>query len=174
MRTYGQRASSRVEANHSTLDTFLTDATGDLLDLGLRLKEKIDHVQREYNAKLAQERLYRRAKFHNNDLFTKLCTRIAVYALEKLHEQYQLAKKACIQEEGRGECKGNFSANWGLPCRHMMYDFLKVNDEGRLVATGHFDVENIDRHWLLEKDLVSFFFLAPVHTYSDDNNFIFI
>ena len=41
LRTYGQRASSRVEANHSTLDTFLADATGDLLDLGTGLKQKV-------------------------------------------------------------------------------------------------------------------------------------
>ena len=56
------------------------------MDLGSRLKKKVDHVQREYDTKLAQERLHRRPKFHENDLFTKLCTRIAVYPLEKLYE----------------------------------------------------------------------------------------
>lgn len=96
--------------------------------------------------------MYRRAKFHENDLFTKLCTRIAVYPLEKLHDEYQLAKQARINKEGRGECEGNFSANWGLPCRHIMYD-LQVNGEGNVVATGHFDVEYVDRHWLLQEDL---------------------
>ena len=41
----------------------------------------------------------------------------------------------------------------------MMYDLLKVNDEGEVVATGHFDVENVDRHWLLQEDLVSISFI---------------
>ena len=37
-----------------------------------------------------------------------------------------------------------------------MYDFLKVDEDGRdMVATGHLDVENIDLHWYLEEDLVS-------------------
>lgn len=76
--------------------------------------------------------------------------------LDKLHEQYLLARKAHLEKEGRGECKCNFSANWGLPCRHVMYDFLKVDEGGRdIVATGHLDVENIDLHWYLEEDLVS-------------------
>ena len=40
----------------------------------------------------------------------------------------------------------------------MMYD-LKVNDEGEVVATGHFDVENVDRHWFLQEDLFSISFI---------------
>ena len=57
----------------------------------------------------------------------------------------------------------------------MMYD-LQVNDKGKVVATGPFDVENVDLHWLLREDLVNVFtiFVFKLLSYINNSDLIFL
>ena len=58
-----------------------------------------------------------------------------------------------------GECTGDFSQQYGLPCKHIMHDLLRIQRDEQGVpvgieATRPLGLQDVDTFWVLDRNLV--------------------
>ncbi|KAM4055455.1 hypothetical protein HRG_014994 [Hirsutella rhossiliensis] len=95
--------------------------------------------------------------------FTALLNEEAVekasYRSLELVQKQALAASAGLlkpQERPLGECGTSFTAQYGLPCKHIIASYLQVQGEGtsrKAIATRPLPLNLWDNHWLLRQDL---------------------
>ena len=76
---------------------------------------------------------------HRINLFQNLLHKVSMVGLDKMFEQYELAKN-----ERAIECTGKFSRMFGLPCEHFIRRCLDTNSA--------IEITDIHPQWILQLD----------------------
>ncbi|CAG8696391.1 10298_t:CDS:2 [Cetraspora pellucida] len=108
----GNTATSRVEENqHKEIDAMVA-----------KDKTQIPHAQ-------------------NIPFYAQLVTKISLFALRKIHEQFLKASRA-TPDNPLGPCNNTFSSYMGLPCAHVIQECFAANKSLNLT--------DIHQHWWIE------------------------
>ena len=82
-----------------------------------------------------------------------LATRISYHALDLLRTQVTMASSARLGTHDLGQCTGAFTAQYGLPCKHMIYGLLQVQTRAtgarEIVAIQTLELREVCKHWRL-------------------------
>ena len=117
----------------------------------------VEQKSLEWKQQYAQEAAIPRHIDRNVVLKKNLMTRITYRALDLIHEQYVMASSARLGTQEIGECTGAFTAQLGLPCKHTIYNMLRVEtsaSENRKVATiRSLELRDVCKYWRLPNPL---------------------
>lgn len=138
--TFGQQATSRLEGSHCTLKTNLSIQTGHIFDVVKDIHLMIKAWKNKYWKELATDRSRIVTIYRNTPEFLHLHYEVTSRCLQQLLKQLKLAKEPAFDGTG---CTGGFTAQFGLPCKHKLYDRLYFADSPQQVVYK----EDIDQHW---------------------------
>ena len=178
---FGNRASSRAEGAHAKLKRYLKVSNGNLRQVKNKICLAIENEFQEIKTQLQSEKLripqryniiffnfgidtthmsifmyikYIYFSFHmyNISYFKNILNHVSMFALKKLHSQYEKANLGTANHV----CTGSFLATMGLPCAHKM-NFEKEKclqihhihpqwriDTISLTSRGSLDEANVD------------------------------
>ena len=93
----------------------------------------------EWKQKYSRKAAIRRHDYKNCPIRRELATKITYRALNLLRDQFVMASSAHLGTHDLGDCTGAFTAQYGLPCKHIIHNLLRVEirDSGAraIVAT---------------------------------------
>ena len=152
-RNYGMRSSQGSEAQHFSCKVFFDNNLADLHILLSRLQEMVKQKGIVWKQKYSREAAIRRHDHRNCPIRRELATKITYRALNLLRDQFVMASSARLGTHDLGDCTGAFTAQYGLPCKHIIHDLLRVEirDSGAraIVATRPLGLQDVCLYWRL-------------------------
>jgi hypothetical protein len=140
---FGQKVTSRAESQHCKLKGNIASSQSHIYDVVRDVDHMIKQDIHEHKAFVA--RTENRVAADVGDIeFSKLHPLVSPQGLRHLKKQLDLAKKDDFHVT---ECTGNFTAKFGLPCKHRLSRLLTA--AGPTVDLI-LDVKEIHPHWLYE------------------------
>ncbi|CAG8580965.1 4956_t:CDS:2, partial [Scutellospora calospora] len=121
----GTTVTSHIEGSHVTLKAYLQTSTGDLHHVYTTISLAVTNQRKEFNTMIASERIRIPAFATYNSLYSNIRDKVSSFALNKINDQYQKAKRATAQEP-LPSCTGTFTRTMGLPCAHFI-QYLENN-----------------------------------------------
>ncbi|KAI1474170.1 hypothetical protein F4774DRAFT_345682 [Daldinia eschscholtzii] len=155
VRNYGVIATSRIEAAHRHLKRYIRHRHLNIL------YESIYNMcashKAIYELGLQKAKSQSLPKYREVGLYRDVLHRISPEALKQTWRQYRLAykdylawRKNCTPQSA---CKGLFTRQWDLPCKHLFFDLIRADSErhnpGRPWALA---LTDFGRHWWLHAD----------------------
>ena len=152
-KNYGIRSSQRSKAQHFSSKVFFDNNLANLHTLLSRLQEMVKQKEIKWKQEYAREASIRRHDHKNCPLRRELATNITYRALNLLRDQFVMASSARLKTHDLGDCTGAFTAQYGLPCKHIIHDLLTVeirNSGARaVVATRPLRLQDVCLYWRL-------------------------
>ena len=149
-RNWGVISTSRLEGAHSQLKRHLANRLSSLKVLQDAIQKRVASQIMIYHEKLHKESKYGVTRYREHPLVAGIHMHMARKALETLWPQLQSAEQALREGTHLPACSKAFREQWGLPCRHVLYEMLRAQQP---LGFGDFS-----RHWWLwepEKSLLS-------------------
>lgn len=149
---WGTKVTNRTEGSHWRLKSRLKSSQGDLRTV---IKELMG-LKNDWMTTYCQEVDYHRqnTKFrHHIPLLQHLLTKISLFALKKVYEQWQLVKDHREVRKQLRDCQQVFTRTMGLPCCHTIN--AKINRRGGDTGALTLRKEDIHRHWWLNPSAIS-------------------
>ncbi|CAG8598427.1 10391_t:CDS:2, partial [Scutellospora calospora] len=115
----GTTITSRIESSHAILKAYLQTSTGDLHHIYTTISLAVTDQRKEFNTMIASERIRIPAFATYNSQYSNIRGKVSSFALNKINDQYQKAKRATTQEP-LPSCTGTFTRMMSLPCAHFI------------------------------------------------------
>lgn len=126
--TYGYQSTSRVEGNHYSLKSWLRNSAKNLQGFMLALEPWWKMMARELQDKEDRQRkaFWSEIPGHEKPYYEGICGRITKYALKLVlkEDKFALAEIEKLKDEPghtMGSCPGIWPRQWGIPCRHQLF-----------------------------------------------------
>ena len=107
----------------------------------------------EWKQEYSKEAAIRRHDHRNCPIRSELATNVTYRALNLLRDQFIMAFSARLGTHDLGNCTGAFTAQYGLPCKHIIFNFLKVktSESGArtIIATRPLRLQDVCKYWRL-------------------------
>jgi hypothetical protein len=157
LRNYGIMATSRVESAHRAIKRFLKNRLSSLDRLYEVIRTTCADQRAAFIAQSAKERTQFAPKYRLiGRLFQDLLSKVSFKALELIWKQYRLAHVDWIANRKTGDafatCTKAFTTQWGLPCKHFIRWLLQGGEEQGSNPKALSLVDDIDKHWWLNRD----------------------
>ena len=156
-RNFGITSTSRTEGLHAQLKRFLSNRLASLSKLGAAIVLFIDKQHSRYSTSLAKQDTKFCPKHRNTPVMRLVLFEIGWKAKEMVWQQYVAARDHYEQGECLPTtCSGRFWKQWGLPCRHTIYDRLEKAEEcenGIEMIEFALKKEDFDTHWYLRREV---------------------
>ncbi|CAJ0767110.1 18905_t:CDS:2, partial [Entrophospora sp. SA101] len=136
----GNKATSRVEGAHATLKKYLQSSRGDLESVHRKIILEVESQAKEIRAMISSERL-KVQHVYRIALFEPLLSRVSVFALKKIHDEWIKASNATL-ESPLNPCSGILSSTMGLPCSHLISE--------RIANGQTLQQTDIHEHWWIK------------------------
>jgi hypothetical protein len=169
-RNYGHTTTSPIEAQHRSGKSFLPDSTATLPTLVNSLERQQESAIRRYRDQCARETV-RHMNTYRSTLFSEVLGRVSFKSLKLVQKQYNMAYSARLNDpgpQGWSDCSGSFSRQYGLPCKHMILLFLRLEVDGsnkRIINVMQpLPLSYWDPYWYLPNDLQNY---NPYHRIKD-------
>jgi hypothetical protein len=156
LRNYGIKVTSRTEGAHAELKKYLKNNRADLNQLHQCILTMLTRKIARFNGAIEEGLRKAWSPYNSKSVIGSLCRVISKRALKELYEQYKKAEKSIgPRGERLPRCTSSFTAQWGLPCAHVLFS--------RLLESPPIDLtkEDVDAHWWLHFDTVNTFFYHP-------------
>jgi MULE transposase domain len=149
---FGEVTTSRMEGMHSVLKAWIRSSNVDVWELYHRTREFWESQVMEYTYKmgLSNDRL----RELNKEFFAGVNGVIHRYPLEIINKHLKLANSAILEAKKTGElpslgnCNGNFTRVFGMPCKHQILDLLTSPD---LRKQGLLWPRVFHQHWWIRR-----------------------
>ncbi|KAM4067067.1 MULE transposase [Hirsutella rhossiliensis] len=156
-RNWGHTTTSPCESLHSSSRTFLRNGQSNLLELYHALQLQAS-TSREHHDRTVERESRRTRDLFRLPLYEEAVEKASYPSLELVQKQALAASAGLLkpQERPLGECGNSFTAQYGLPCKHIIASYLQVQGEGtsrKVIATRPLPLNLWDNHWLLRQDL---------------------
>ena len=156
-RNFGIRSSQGSEAQHFSCKVFFDNNLADLHTLLSRLQAMVNQKSIEWKQEYAREAAIRRHNDRNCPIRREIATRVTYRALDFIHSQFVMASSARLGTHDIGTCTGAFTSQYGLPCKHMLYELLRVDSSDTgvrvIVATRPLGLADVCKYWHLPQRL---------------------
>jgi hypothetical protein len=157
----GIMATSRNESAHMAIKRHLRNRLSNLLELYHTLRAATAYQKSVYKQRLAKERFSSFSEKHRKvGVLREIEHKVGRKALAQVWFQYRLGHQAWknnTQGIAFAECLGAFTAQWGLPCKHVFYHLLQGGN-GKNEPQPFCDYpqalpfDTIHKHWWLCDD----------------------
>ena len=134
-------STSRVEGAHSQLKRYLINRLSSLKTLHEAIEKRVAAQVTAYRERLHKQSKFEVARFREHPLTAKIHMNVTNEALTMLWPQLEAAEEAIRAGTYLPKCVNAFTKQWGLPCRHRLYDCL--------VSQRPLGYEHFSRHWWL-------------------------
>lgn len=153
-RNFGIRSTSRAEGTHSTLKQQLQTRQAHLDQFHQTIRDVSDQSEILYKQKLRRQRDQRLTSppLVKIYLFRRLHGQISHYALKRVYQEYEKAKKAWDRDPSGDSlpiCNKVLGRQFGLPCQHLIFPLLQ-QVPGQ--PAGELELHHIDAHWWLHRE----------------------
>lgn len=147
-RNFGVKVTSRTEASHKEIKSYLRNTFADLLFLAQRIKQLVTDCERAFKAREAEEAV-RMVRDHQKHLWLgNMRAKLSRKAVSLVIQQREIVIKALKSNPSNANplrpCTRQFSEQFGLPCSHKIYELLLQNQA--------LDFTMADPHWHLTRD----------------------
>lgn len=148
-RNWGLRVTSRTEASHREIKSYLLNSTADLKFLADRVEQMVKNNQARY-IKMESDEAARQIQDYRTRHWMGDCRhKCSRFSLNLLLTQYRLAVSVRQGKRLATECTGNFKRQYGVPCSHELYTRSEgANPEPLTYLDLH-------PHWHLGRDLAA-------------------
>ncbi|CAG8599328.1 12567_t:CDS:1, partial [Ambispora gerdemannii] len=136
----GTTVTSHIEGAHSTLKAYLQVSTEDLHRVHTSISLMITNQKKEIDATVASEHIHLPVFVLSNPLYTNIKGKVSIFALKKIYEQSQKAKRS-IAQVLLPSCTGSFSKTMGLSCAH----YIQHLEENQSLT-----LDDIHMHWWIQ------------------------
>lgn len=153
-RTFGIVATSRTESAHGGLKRFFSKRSPDFAAMWQAILAHMRRQRAKYFTALQTEAEGMKNKWLQLPLTNKLYQLVGHWAMKKIWGQYELAKIAL--EKAReahkkqlsppnypGSCTRQFTAQFGLPCTHRIYNML--------IHKHQLQLKDLDVQWWMKR-----------------------
>ncbi|CAG8502740.1 2637_t:CDS:2, partial [Scutellospora calospora] len=141
----GNMTTSRVEGAHAMLKMYLQVSMGNLLVVHEKITLALENQYQEIKTKASQE-MIRIPHALNKPFYAQVVSKVSEFALKKAHEQFLKASNATPENPLR-PCSGTFKSSMGLPCSHVIQEFLDNNKCLQL--------DDFHQHWWIQQRQLS-------------------
>lgn len=138
---FGNLASSRSEGAHVQLKRELNGSNGDLSTVFTAVDRVINQQQDDIQDKIESDKCSIPKIAAINRLYDLIRGFISNYSIRLIHRQRELA----LQIGPIGECTGYFTRSMGLPCKHRLFNLIRLNQSILL--------DEIDPFWHIKPTL---------------------
>lgn len=151
-RIFGVQVTSRTEASHKEIKSYLRNTFADLLFLAQRIKQLVTDCERAFKAREAEEAV-RMVRDHQKHLWLgNMRAKLSRKAVSLVIQQREIVIKALKSNPGDANplrpCTRQFSKQFGLPCSHKIHELLLQNQA--------LDFTMADPNWHLTRDRVRY------------------
>ncbi|CAJ0836910.1 6421_t:CDS:2, partial [Entrophospora sp. SA101] len=129
-----------IEGAHATLKKYLQSSRGDLESVHRKIILQVESQAKEIRAMISSERL-KVQHVYRIALFEPLLSRVSVFALKKIHDEWIKASNATL-DSPLNPCSGILSSTMGLPCSHLISE--------RIANGQTLQQTDIHEHWWIK------------------------
>jgi hypothetical protein len=140
---FGHTETSRVEGAHACLKTSIRVSTMDLYATYQRISAFWETQLELYDQAMEASKL-RCPSRAQKPIFAQLLTRVYLWALNKIIQQYMLHRKYLLEPSPNPTCSGRFTRAWGLPCWHKIREVE--------ATSGVLQLSEVHPHWLYKRE----------------------
>lgn len=157
IRNYGTIATSRLEAAHRHLKRYIKHRHCSLEILHTEIYNACADHKATYELGVQKAKSQSLPKYRQVGIFRNVLHRISPEALKQIWRQYRLAHRDYLawrnSDISQSACKGLFTKQWDLPCKHVFFDLLRAErDRLNPARPWALEMTDIGRHWWLHFD----------------------
>ncbi|KJZ67914.1 hypothetical protein HIM_12697 [Hirsutella minnesotensis 3608] len=156
-RNWGHTTTSPCESLHSSSRSFIRNGQSNLLALYEALCQQ-RATSRDHHDRTVEREAIRTFDPFRLPLYNAVMDRVSYKSLELVQKQARAANSALLNDKPLEECTNSFTSQYGLPCKHIISEYLQIEGEGsarRVTAAAALPLSLWDQHWLLRQDIAN-------------------